>query len=62
MEQQDTKKKKMSSFEVSLRNAFAAGLPTDAMRERRLREGRGFGDRDGGGGVYKGKKKNKMQK
>jgi hypothetical protein len=29
------------------------------MKQRRLKEGRGFGDLDGGGGVYKGKKQNK---
>ena len=32
------------------------------MKLRRLKEGRGFADRDGGGGVYKGKKKNRKNK
>ena len=44
-------------FEKELRQAFAKGIPTKAMVERRLKAGRGFGDRDGGGGVFKGKKK-----
>ena len=39
--------------------AFAAARPTEAAMARRLKEGRGFGDADGGGGVYHGKKKNK---
>eukprot|EP00927_Polykrikos_kofoidii_P040596 TRINITY_DN34664_c0_g1_i1.p1 TRINITY_DN34664_c0_g1~~TRINITY_DN34664_c0_g1_i1.p1 ORF type:complete len:569 (-),score=94.52 TRINITY_DN34664_c0_g1_i1:79-1785(-) len=47
------------SFEDTVREAFRKSLPTDAMRERRMKEGRGFGDKDGGGGVYKGKKKNR---
>jgi len=45
------------SLEQDLRKAFALAIPTDAMRERRLKEGRGYSDLDGGGGVYKGKKK-----
>lgn len=46
-----------AGFEKELRDAFAKGIPTKAMVERRLKAGRGFGDRDGGGGVFKGKKK-----
>lgn len=49
------------SFENGLRKAFATAIPTDAMKQRRLKEGRGFGDLDGGGGVYKGKKRNKKE-
>ena len=49
------------SFENDLRKAFATAIPTDAMKQRRLKEGRGFGDLDGGGGVYKGKKQNKKE-
>lgn len=45
------------SFDATMREAFRSALPTAAMRERRMKEGRGFGDKDGGGGVYKGKKK-----
>ena len=45
------------NFETELRIAFRFAIPTDAEKIRRLNEGRGFGDRDGGGGVYKGKKK-----
>merc|ERR1712083_935974 len=50
-----------NSFEQELRKAFASGIPTEAMRERRLKEGRGFSDLDGGGGVYKGKKKKELE-
>ena len=50
-----------NEFEKQIRNAFAMAIPTNAMRERRLKEGRGFGDLDGGGGVYKGKKSNKSK-
>lgn len=46
-------------FEKELRTAFSTAIPTEAMKQRRLKEGRGFGDLDGGGGVYKGKKENK---
>ena len=46
-------------FERDLRQAFAAGVPTAAMVKRRKKRGRGFADQDGGGGVYKGRKKNK---
>ena len=52
----------LCQFERDMRAAFATTLPTDAMRQRRLREGRGFGDLDGGGGVYKGRKKKSNQK
>jgi len=48
-------------FEEEVRKAFASGIPTEAMRERRLKEGRGFSDMDGGGGVYKGKKKRDLE-
>ena len=44
-------------FQNDVKQAFALAIPTDAMRERRVKEGRGFGDLDGGGGVYKGRKK-----
>ena len=47
------------AFIGDLRRAFAQGVPTKAEAERRLRAGRGFGDLDGGGGVYRGKRKNK---
>merc|ERR1712203_880809 len=50
-----------STFAEQVREAFRKSLPTQAMRERRLKEGRGFGDKDGGGGVYKGKKKNRIE-
>jgi phosphorylated CTD-interacting factor 1 len=39
-----------------LRSAFAQAVPTAAAVARRRRDGRGFADEDGGGGVYKGKK------
>lgn len=48
-----------AKFEEELRAAFSTAIPTEAMKQRRLKEGRGFGDLDGGGGVYKGKKQNK---
>ena len=47
------------NFETELRIAFRFAIPTDAEKNRRLIKGRGFGDRDGGGGVYKGKRKKK---
>ncbi|KAL3778569.1 hypothetical protein ACHAW5_007024 [Stephanodiscus triporus] len=47
------------SVEVPLRRAMARAIPTEMMRLRRLRDGRGHGDLDGGGGVYRGKKANK---
>jgi len=46
-----------TSVETELRRAFAAGVPTASAIARRKRDGRGFADEDGGGGVYKGKKK-----
>jgi hypothetical protein len=54
-----TAAKGTSQFEEDLRKAFSMAIPSVAMRERRIKEGRGFGDLDGGGGVYKGKKINK---
>jgi phosphorylated CTD-interacting factor 1 len=48
-----------SNFETQLRVAFASGVPSEAVKKRRMRDGRGFGDEDGGGGVYRGKKKNR---
>ena len=50
---------KQQHFEEEIRKAFANAHPTDAMKERRKNEGRGFGNKDGGGGVYKGKKSKK---
>ena len=41
--------------ETSLREAMAHAIPTEMMKLRRLRDGRGAADLDGGGGVYKGK-------
>ena len=46
----------------ALMDAFAHGAPTDAAVYRRKRDGRGLGDEDGGGGVYKGKRANKNTK
>ena len=43
--------------EKQLRAAFAKAIPTQAAAKRRMRDGRGFGDEDGGGGVYQGKKR-----
>ena len=43
-------------FEETVRGAFALAVPTEAAKERRRKAGRGFGDADGGGGVYRGKK------
>ena len=48
-----------STLEQELRQAFATGVPTMAAMERRKRDGRGDMDEDGGGGVYKGKKRNR---
>ncbi len=48
-----------AAVEQDLRLAFATGVPTAAAVERRKRDGRGFADADGGGGVYKGKKRQK---
>jgi len=42
-----------------LKRAFASGVPTTNEVSRRLKRGRGCAPEDGGGGVYKGKKKNK---
>ena len=42
--------------DTALRAAFAQAVPNEASRERRRKAGRGFGDADGGGGVYRGKK------
>ena len=42
--------------EAAVRRAFAEGVPTPAMVARRLKEGRGLADADGGGGVYRGKR------
>jgi hypothetical protein len=47
------------SVEAPLRRAMARAIPTEMMRIRRLRDGRGHADLDGGGGVYKGKKANR---
>jgi hypothetical protein len=47
------------SVEEPLRRAMACAIPTEMMRLRRLRDGRGSSDLDGGGGVYKGKKANR---
>ena len=48
-----------TTLEQELREAFASGVPTEAAIERRKRDGRGETDEDGGGGVYKGKKRNR---
>jgi phosphorylated CTD-interacting factor 1 len=40
--------------EAALRVAMAHAVPTAMMKLRRLRDGRGNADLDGGGGVYKG--------
>ena len=39
---------------------FAQGVPSEQARQRRLREGRGLADEDGGGGVYKGKRRKRI--
>jgi len=44
-------------IEEEVRLAMAKAVPTEAMAQRRAKEGRGFADEDGGGGVYKGKKR-----
>ena len=44
-----------------LKNAMATGVPTTQEAGRRLKRGRGCAPEDGGGGVYKGKKKNKQE-
>ena len=48
-----------ATIEAKLRHAFATGRPTDAAIARRKRDGRGFADQDGGGGKYRGKKRNR---
>lgn len=47
------------SVEAPLRRAMARAIPTEMMKMRRMRDGRGHADLDGGGGVYKGKKANR---
>ena len=37
-------------IELQLRQAFATGVPTQAAIDRRMKDGRGFADQDGGGG------------
>jgi hypothetical protein len=49
-----------NSLENNIRHAFSSGVPSEAMVERRAKAGRGFSDLDGAGGVYKGKKRNKI--
>jgi phosphorylated CTD-interacting factor 1 len=49
----------LPSLQNDLRAAFATGVPTEAAMKRRKRDGRGETDEDGGGGVYKGKKRNR---
>jgi hypothetical protein len=50
------------SLAAALLEAFALAKPTAAAVARRATEGRGFADADGGGGVFKGKKKRKDAK
>ena len=47
-------------MENNIRHAFSSGVPSEAMVERRAKAGRGFSDLDGAGGIYKGKKRNKI--
>lgn len=47
------------NLENEVRVAMACAIPTPMMKKRRLNAGRGMADLDGGGGVYKGKKKNR---
>jgi len=49
----------LARLQNDLRAAFATGVPTEAAMKRRKRDGRGETDEDGGGGVYKGKKRNR---
>ena len=49
------------TLKSALLAAFAQGVPTEAAAMRRFKEGRGFGDADGGGGAYRGKKKQKLK-
>ena len=51
-----------ATIEAKLRCAFATGRPTEAAMRRRKRDGRGFADQDGGGGKYRGKKRNRTGK
>ncbi|KAK3267222.1 hypothetical protein CYMTET_24210, partial [Cymbomonas tetramitiformis] len=46
-----------SKVERELRAAMAQAVPTPAVAQRRMKDGRGMGDLDGAGGVYKGKRK-----
>ena len=43
--------------ELDIRKAMALAVPSEAARLRRQKAGRGFGDADGAGGVYKGKRR-----
>jgi phosphorylated CTD-interacting factor 1 len=47
------------SVEDEIRSGFMHGMPTVMERKRRVRDARGVADLDGGGGVYRGKKRNK---
>ena len=51
-----------AAIERNLRRAFATGRPTEAAIARRKRDGRGYADQDGGGGKYRGKKRNRTGK
>ena len=50
------------SVAAALLEAFALAKPTEAAIARRAKEGRGFADADGGGGVFKGKKSKNKKK
>ncbi len=45
------------AVQTELLHAMAQSVPTAAAVQRRLKEGRGKADLDGGGAVYKGKKR-----
>eukprot|EP00471_Norrisiella_sphaerica_P012012 CAMPEP_0184503582 /NCGR_PEP_ID=MMETSP0113_2-20130426/51963_1 /TAXON_ID=91329 /ORGANISM="Norrisiella sphaerica, Strain BC52" /LENGTH=414 /DNA_ID=CAMNT_0026893107 /DNA_START=2068 /DNA_END=3312 /DNA_ORIENTATION=+ len=45
------------ALEMELKEAMAKAVPTPAAQFRRKKEGRGMADADGGGGVYKGRKR-----
>jgi Phosphorylated CTD interacting factor 1 WW domain len=45
-------------WELEIRKAFATGVPTIAAKQRRIRDGRGLADEDGGGGKYLGRRQN----
>jgi phosphorylated CTD-interacting factor 1 len=45
------------SVEDEIRSGFIHGMPTVMERKRRVRDARGVADLDGGGGVYRGKKR-----